>query len=77
MKELMKMVNNNYLANKEELKVEFQVLKLMKNFFKTLNQKQGEKFLQYLVERDKLEDIKIENYISITYKVCKDVFDLR
>lgn len=34
MKELMKMVNNNYLATKEELKVEFQVLERMKNFLK-------------------------------------------
>ena len=77
MKKLIKLVEYNYLATKEELKQEYKVLELIKKLFESLNQEQGDQLLNYLTERDKLERIVIDNYIVTTYKICKEVFKLR
>jgi len=77
MKKLIKLVESNYMATKEELKQEYKVLELMKKLFESLNQEQSDQLLNYLTERDKLEKIVIDNYIVTTHKICKEVFKLR
>lgn len=77
MKKLIKLVESNYMATKEELKQEYKVLELMKKLFESLNQEQSDQLLNYLTERDKLEKIVIDNYIVTTQKICKEVFKLR
>ena len=77
MKKLIKLVESNYMATKEELKQEYKVLEIMKKLFESLNQEQSDQLLNYLTERDKLEKIVIDNYIVTTQKICKEVFKLR
>ena len=42
-----------------------------------LTEEQVTKFVDFLIARDKLEDIKINNHIMATHKICKEVFKLR
>ena len=62
---------------KEEIEQEKLVTDLSNAFVKTLTEDQVAKFVDFLIARDKLEDIKINNHIVATRKICKEVFKLR
>ena len=50
---------------------------LSNTFVETLTEDQIAKFVDFLIARDKLEDIKINKHIATTHKICKEVFKLR
>ena len=77
MKSLIKLVDNVYRLTNEEIQQELIVKNLCDSFAGTLNQKQCNTFVKILIARDKLENLKIKNYISTTHKVCKEAFKLR
>jgi len=77
MKRLVAIVKSNYEFSQDEIEKETLVTGLVNGFIKTLNKEQYDKFVNFLIERDKLENIKIENYIIITHMICKNIFKLR
>ena len=77
MKKLIQIVRDNCEFTKEEIKQEKLVTDLSNAFVKTLTEDQVSKFVDFLIARDKLEDIKINNHIMTTHKSCKEVFKLR
>ena len=77
MKSLIKLVDNTYKQTNEEIKQQLTIRDLCYIFVKALNQEQRNVFVEMLISRDKLEKIKIENYILATHTVCKEVFKLR
>ena len=77
MKKLIQIVRDNCEFTKEEIEQEKLVTDLSIAFVKTLTEDQVTKFVDFLIARDKLEDIKINNHIVTTYKICKEVFKLR
>lgn len=77
MKKLIQIVKDNCEFTKEEIEQEALVTGLTNSFVKTLTEGQVAKFVDFLIARDKLEDIKINNHIVETHKICKEVFKLR
>lgn len=77
MKKLIQIVKDNCEFTKEEIEQEALVTGLTNNFVKMLTEEQVTKFVDFLIARDKLEDIKINNHIVATHKICKEVFKLR
>ena len=77
MKKLIKIVRNNCEFTKEEIEQEKLVTGLSNAFVEILTENQVAKFVDFLIARDKLEDIKINNHIATTHKICKEVFKLR
>lgn len=77
MKKLIQIVKDNCEFTKEEIEQEALVTGLTNNFVKMLTEEQVKKFVDFLIARDKLEDIKINNHIMATHKICKEVFKLR
>ena len=77
MKKLIQIVRDNCEFTKEEIEQEKLVTDLSNAFVKTLTEDQVTKFVDLLIARDKLEDIKINNHIVTTHKICKEVFKLR
>jgi len=77
MKKLIQIVRDNCEFTKEEIEQEKFVTCLSNAFVETLTEDQVAKFVDFLVARDKLEDIKINNHIVATHKICKEVFKLR
>ena len=77
MKKLIQIVKDNCEFTKEEIEQEALVTGLTNNFVKMLTEEQVTKFVDFLIARDKLEDIKINNHIMATHKICKEVFKLR
>ena len=77
MKKLIQIVRDNCEFTKEEIEQEKLVTGLSNAFVKTLTEDQVSKFVDFLIARDKLEDIKINNHIMTTHKSCKEVFKLR
>ena len=77
MKKLIQIVRDNCEFTKEEIEQEKLVTDLSNTFVKTLTADQVTKFVDFLIARDKLEDIKINNHIIATHKICKEVFKLR
>ena len=77
MKKLIQIVRDNCEFTKEEIEQEKLVTDLSNTFVKTLTEEQVTKFVDFLIARDKLEDIKINNHIMTTHKICKEVFKLR
>ena len=77
MKKLIQIVKDNCEFTKEEIEQEALVTGLTNNFVKMLTEEQVTKFVDFLIARDKLEDIKINNHIIATHKICKEVFKLR
>lgn len=77
MKKLIQIVKDNCEFTKEEIEQEAIVTGLTNSFVKILTEDQVAKFVDFLIARDKLEDIKINNHIVTTHKICKEVFKLR
>lgn len=77
MKKLIQIVRDNCEFTKEEIEQEALVTGLTNSFVKMLTEDQVTKFVDFLIARDKLEDIKINNHIITTHKICKEVFKLR
>ena len=77
MKKLIQIVKDNCEFTKEEIEQEALVTGLTNSFVKMLTEEQVTKFVEFLVARDKLEDIKINNHIVTTHEICKEVFKLR
>ena len=77
MKKLIQIVKDNCEFTKEEIEQEALVTGLTNSFVKMLTEDQVTKFVDFLIARDKLEDIKINNHIVTTHKICKEVFKLR
>ena len=77
MKKLIQIVRGNCKFTKEEIEQEKLVTDLSNTFVKTLTEDQVTKFVDFLIARDKLESIKINNHIVTTHKICKEVFKLR
>ena len=77
MKKLIQIVKDNCEFTKEEIEQESLVTGLTNSFVKMLTEEQVTKFVDFLIARDKLEDIKINNHIMATHKICKEVFKLR
>ena len=77
MKKLIQIVKDNCEFTKEEIEQEALVTGLTNSFVKMLTEEQITKFVDFLIARDKLEDIKINNHIMATHKICKEVFKLR
>lgn len=77
MKKLIQIVRDNCEFTKEEIEQETLVTGLTNSFVKILTEDQVAKFVDFLIARDKLEDIKINNHIVTTHKICKEVFKLR
>lgn len=77
MKKLIQIVKDNCEFTKEEIEQEALVTGLTNSFVKMLTEEQVTKFVDFLIARDKLEDIKINNHIMATHKICKEVFKLR
>ena len=77
MKKLIQIVRDNCEFTKEEIEQEKLVTNLSDAFVKTLTENQVAKFVDFLIARDTLEDIKINNHIVTTHKICKEVFKLR
>ena len=77
MKKLIQIVRDNCEFTKEEIEQEALVTGLINSFVKMLTEDQVTKFVDFLIARDKLEDIKINNHIITTHKICKEVFKLR
>ena len=77
MKKLIQIVKDNCEFTKEEIEQEAIVTGLTNSFVKILTEDQVAKFVDLLIARDKLEDIKINNHIVTTHKICKEVFKLR
>ena len=77
MKKLIQIVRDNCEFAKEEIEQEKLVTGLSNTFVETLTEDQIAKFVDFLIARDKLEDIKINNHIATTHKICKEVFKLR
>ena len=77
MKKLIQIVRDNCEFTKEEIEQEKLVTNLSNAFVKTLTENQVAKFVDFLIARDTLEDIKINNHIVTTHKICKEVFKLR
>lgn len=77
MKKLIQIVKDNCEFTKEEIEQESLVTGLTNSFVKMLTEEQVTKFVDFLIARDKLEDIKINNHIIATHKICKEVFKLR
>ena len=77
MKKLIQIVKDNCEFTKEEIEQETLVTGLTNSFVKLLTEDQVAKFVNFLIARDKLEDIKINNHIIATHKICKEVFKLR
>lgn len=77
MKKLIQIVRDNCEFTKEEIEQEKLVTDLSNAFVKTLTEDQVAKFVDFLIARDKLENIKINNHIVATHKICKEVFKLR
>lgn len=77
MKKLIQIVRDNCEFAKEEIEQEKLVTNLSNAFVKLLTEDQVAKFVDFLIARDKLEDIKINNHIITTHKICKEVFKLR
>ena len=77
MKKLIQIVKDNCEFTKEEIEQETLVTGLTNSFVKMLTEEQVTKFVDFLIARDKLEDIKIDNHIMTTHKICKEVFKLR
>ena len=77
MKKLIQIVKDKCEFTKEEIEQEALVTGLTNSFVKTLTEGQVAKFVDFLIARDKLEDIKITNHIVATHKICKEVFKLR
>ena len=77
MKKLIQIVKDNCEFTKEEIEQETLVTGLTNSFVKMLTEEQVTKFVDFLIARDKLEDIKINNHIIATHKICKEVFKLR
>ena len=77
MKKLIQIVRDNCEFTKEEIEQEAIVTGLTNSFVKMLTEDQVAKFVDFLIARDKLENIKINNHIVATHKICKEVFKLR
>lgn len=77
MKKLIQIVRDNCEFTKEKIEQEKLVTDLSNAFVKTLTEDQVAKFVDFLIARDKLENIKINNHIVATHKICKEVFKLR
>ena len=77
MKKLIQIVKDNCEFTKEEIEQEALVTGLTNSFVKMLTEEQVTKFVDFLIARDKLEDIKISNHIRATHKICKEVFKVR
>ena len=77
MKKLIQIVKDNCEFTKEEIEQEALVTGLTNSLVKMLTEEQVTKFVDFLIARDKLEDIKINNHIMATHKICKEVFKLR
>ena len=77
MEKLIQIVKDNCEFTKEEIEQEALVTGLTNSFVKILTEDQVAKFVDFLIARDKLEDIKINNRIVTTHKICKEVFKLR
>ena len=77
MKKLIQIVKDNCEFTKEEIEQEAIVTGLTNSFVKILTEDQVAKFVDFLIARDKLEDIKINNHIVTTHKIYKEVFKLR
>ena len=77
MKKLIQIVRDNCEFTKEEIEQEKLITDLSNAFVKTLTEDQVTKFVDFLIARDKLEGIKINNHIVTTHKICKEVFKLR
>lgn len=77
MEKLIQIVKDNCEFTKEEIEQEALVTGLTNSFVKILTEDQVAKFVDFLIARDKLEDIKINNHIVTTHKICKEVFKLR
>ena len=77
MKKLIQIVRDNCKFTKEEIEQEKLVTGLSNALVETLTEDQVTKFVDFLIARDKLEDIKINNHIATTHKICKEVFKLR
>ena len=76
MKKLIQIVRDNCEFTKEEIEQEKLLTGLSNAFVETLTEDQVTKFVDFLIARDKLEDIKINNHIATTHKICKEVFKL-
>lgn len=77
MKKLIQIVRDNCEFTKEEIEQEKLVTGLSNAFVEMLTEDQIAKFVDFLIARDKLEDIKVNNHIATTHKICKEVFKLR
>ena len=77
MKKLIQIIRDNCEFTKEEIEQEKLLTGLSNAFVETLTEDQVTKFVDFLIARDKLEDIKINNHIATTHKICKEVFKLR
>lgn len=77
MKKLIQIVRDNCEFTKEEIEQEAIVTGLTNSFVKMLTEDQVAKLVDFLIARDKLEDININNHIITTHKICKEVFKLR
>ena len=77
MKKLIQIVKDNCEFTKDVIEQEALVTGLTNSFVKMLTEDQVTKFVDFLIARDKLEDIKINNHIMATHKICKEVFKLR
>ena len=77
MKKLIQIVRDNCEFTKEEIEQEKLATGLSNAFVEMLTEDQIAKFVDFLIARDKLEDIKINNHIATTHKICKEVFKLR
>ena len=76
MKKLIQIIRDNCEFTKEEIEQEKLLTGLSNAFVETLTEDQVTKFVDFLIARDKLEDIKINNHIATTHKICKEVFKL-
>ena len=77
MKKLIQIVRDNCEFTKEEIEQEKLATGLSNAFVEMLTEDQIAKFVDFLIARDTLEDIKINNHIATTHKICKEVFKLR
>lgn len=77
MKKLIKIVKENCEFTKEGIGQETLVTGLTNSFVKELTEDQISKLVDFLIARDKLRNIKIDNHIVTTHKICKEAFKLR
>ena len=77
MKNLIDLANKSFICSKELNDKLIKANEMKMHFVSTLNDEQCIEFLKFCVKMEELQEMKLNEYINHTYKVCKDVFSLR